>query len=38
MRVIKENNGKLLDASTLELVGDWFEVDNIIYYVPLSND
>jgi len=35
MNVLKEPNGELLNPSTLELVGHWFIVDDITYYIPI---
>ena len=35
MLVLKEKNGKILDINTLELLGYWFEVDNIVYFCKI---
>ena len=33
MRVLLEDNNEIRDISTLELLGHWFIVDNITYYM-----
>lgn len=35
IEVLKEPDGKLLCSKTLSLIGQWFEVDGIIYYIKL---
>lgn len=36
MKVLLEPNGELR-ALNLELIGHWFKVDNVIYYIPYGN-
>ena len=34
--VILEPNGELRDASNLELLGTWFKVDEVYYYIKTT--
>lgn len=36
MEVLLENNNKIRHKNTLELIGHWYKIDNITYYIPLA--
>lgn len=36
MKVLLENNNEIRHKDTLELLGYWFKIDNITYYIPLA--
>lgn len=38
MQVILEENGEARCANTLRLLGHWFKVDGVKYFVPLNNN
>jgi hypothetical protein len=33
MKVLLDPNGELRDSSSLEVVGHWFQIDDVKYYI-----
>ena len=33
MNILKDTDGSLRSTTNLELLGHWFEVDSVIYYI-----
>ena len=36
--IIKEPNGEVRDANNYQVIGHWFDVDGVEYWMPLNTD